>query len=445
MSLPGGWTADLDSRTATSHTPDEWGQIQRRALTEDEVRMMTGYYNSPEYTQGKAKAAEQAAADTDTDFGNYIPGILGATVMGMMGAGAAGLTGGAGASAGAGGAMDMGVGLEGWMNSLNASAAGSAVPWGVNPQTIGDLYGPGNSFDVGGMPEYTSPASSGLPNVPTSIPGGGGGGGGNVPVQNSTSGASFGIMDALKAVGGPIVSGLIQSGSASDASKMQSQSSADAIAESRRQYDISRGDLSPWRATGGEAVDALGAKLGLHPGAGFGDLNKKFTVGDFYDDPVSQLGLQFGLNEGTKGLNRMAGARGMLNSGANVKALTRYGNDYAGSKAADSYSRFVNDQTNVYNRLAGVAGTGQTAASTTAQLGANNATNIGNIMTSAGNARGAASIAGGNALGGIFGNIGNYYGQQQTLDKLLGGRGMQNATTYGGGFDINDPDLVYQN
>ncbi len=72
-----------------------------------------------------------------------------------------------------------------------------------------------------------------------------------------------------------------------------------------------------------------------------------------------------------------------------------------------------------------------TAANTSAQLGANTANNVGNILTAQGNARGAATIAGGNAMGGAFNTIGNYYGQQNTLDKILAKNG---STPYNGTF-----------
>lgn len=169
-------------------------------------------------------------------------------------------------------------------------------------------------------------------------------------------------------------------------------------------------------------------------------LLRKFTLADFYADPVTKLGLEFGLNEGRRGLDNMAGARGMRNSGATLKALTRFGEDYAGSKAAESRGRFVEDQGNVYNRLAGVAGSGQTAIQNSGALGAsmagNNAAllnsggmNIGNLISAGGNARGAASIAGANAMGNGFSTIGNWWNQQNTLDKLMGrGAGSVNPS-----------------
>jgi hypothetical protein len=313
----------------------------------------------------------------------------------------------------------------------------------------------------------------------------------------------------------------MQADAAGEAADAQRQATEAGIAEQRRQFNLSRADLEPWRTTGTAAINKLGHYLGLGDGTGnasakrdwqsfydeylkkapmiespngggqwvtapqasdggggggtggseiwvkgagstadtawakaeadkafaaqsgaasatpdsdFGLLTRKFSVGDFYADPVTELGLQFGLDEGRKGITRMAGARGNRDSGETLKALTKFGSDYTGTKAGESYLRFVNDQTNIYNRLAGVAGTGQNAANTTGALGANAANNISNMYTAQGNARGAASIAQGNAYGGAGASIGNYYNQQQTLDKILnrggGGSSYNSAGTF---------------
>ncbi len=161
-------------------------------------------------------------------------------------------------------------------------------------------------------------------------------------------------------------------------------------------------------------------------------LTRKFTVDDFWKDPVTELGLEFGLSEGTKALDRMSGARGMRNSGQALKELTRFGTDYTGTKAAESRNRYVNDQDTIYNRLAGVAGSGQTAATNTASMGTGIAQNIGNIQTAAGNARGAAAIAGGNAWGGAFNRVGDWWNQKQTLDRIYPqGSGASNYNSSG--------------
>lgn len=155
----------------------------------------------------------------------------------------------------------------------------------------------------------------------------------------------------------------------------------------------------------------------------FGSLNKKFSVGDFWEDPVTKLGYQSGLDLGTKAINNMAGASGMRRSGQTLKGLTKFGEDYAGSKAADSESRFYGDQDRTLNRLLGTSGSGQAATNTVAGAGQNTASNIGNIMTAEGNARGAAGIAKANSFATGLNTVGNWWNQQNTLDKILGAGG----------------------
>ncbi len=175
----------------------------------------------------------------------------------------------------------------------------------------------------------------------------------------------------------------------------------------------------------------------------FGSLNKKFSVADFWADPVTQLGYQFGLDQGNKSLTNSARARGVSLSPQTAMALTRYGTDYAGTKAADSSSRFYGDQDRTFNRLAGVAGSGQASTNSVAGMGANTATNVGNLITSGANARGAAGIAGANAIaGGVASGINNYQ-STSLLDRILkqgqAGGGASGGTwgDYSAGGSIN--------
>lgn len=167
-------------------------------------------------------------------------------------------------------------------------------------------------------------------------------------------------------------------------------------------------------------------------GATEAPLNRRFTTADFYNDPVTQLSLKYGLELGERGLRQNAAAGGMRRSGQTLKALTQFGQDYAGSKAGDSYNRFYADQDRIFNRLSGVAGTGQTATVNTAALGANTANNIGGLVTAGANARGAAGIAGANAWAGAGNNMANWYQQQQYINAL-NNRNRNNGTTSSGG------------
>ena len=246
------------------------------------------------------------------------------------------------------------------------------------------------------------------------------------------------MFGAIAAVAGGALGGMFAAEGASDAARIQAGAADRASALSQGQYDQNRADLAPYREAGYAGLTRLRDLLGIGatPNANAEGV-RKFTVGDFYNDPVNQIGMQFGLDEGRKGIERSAAARGSLNSGATLKELTRYGTDYAGQRAGESYNRFVNDQTNLYNRYAGIAGTGQNAANTTAAMGTQNANTIGNYLTGAGNARGAAAIAGANAWGGAAGNIGNYFGQSSMLDKILNRGGAAGGGMPYTGYGVN--------
>lgn len=88
-------------------------------------------------------------------------------------------------------------------------------------------------------------------------------------------------------------------------------------------------------------------------------------------------GYQFGLDQGMKAVQASAAARGGLNSGATLKALQRYGNDYADQQGYTPYM----------NRLAGLFGGAQTAASSMGQAGQNYASAYGQNMGDASAAR----------------------------------------------------------
>lgn len=148
-------------------------------------------------------------------------------------------------------------------------------------------------------------------------------------------------------------------------------------------------------------------------------------------DLASEPGYQFGLNQGTQGIERGQAARGNFLSGAAMKELTRFNEDYAGTKYNEGFNRAYNtyntnqtgrlneyntnltrrqnewntnlgaynqNRNTIYNFLTGASNTGQASA---ARVGANNqqvANSVGNNLTSAGNAQAASTIASGNAL-----------------------------------------------
>lgn len=188
-------------------------------------------------------------------------------------------------------------------------------------------------------------------------------------------------------------------------------------------------DIAPtWGVNG--VVDESGNTAWVKPGmesstpqqsSAASPLLRTFNSTDLANDPVYNSGLQFGMDEGTKALERHAAATGSYDSGAGAKAIARFANDYGSTKAADSRSRFVEDQNNAFGKLSSIAGMGQGSTNVGVSAGANNASNISSLISGQGNANAASSIAAGNAVAGGANSVGNYYQQQQLLQQLSGG------------------------
>ncbi|MDJ0391374.1 hypothetical protein QMO56_25020 [Roseomonas sp. E05] len=126
-----------------------------------------------------------------------------------------------------------------------------------------------------------------------------------------------------------------------------------------QQYYQNREDLAPWRETGGNAL----AQIANLSGANGTDAMQN-ALGSFQASP----GYEFRVAEGQRGIENTAAARGLLLSGSALKGIE----DYRQNAASDEYS-------NYYNRLASLAGIGQTATNTTAQLGSTTANSLANI------------------------------------------------------------------
>jgi len=239
-------------------------------------------------------------------------------------------------------------------------------------------------------------------------------------------------------VGGALglIGSSMQSDAVSDASSTQAKSSADAIAEQRRQYDISRqdaqriydtsrADFAPYRAAGVNALSQLQSGI-----------STPTTAADVMADP----GYQFGLDQGQQAIDRKIAAMGGRVSGAAIKVAGRFGTNYAttGYTAADQRR---NDR---LNRLAALAGIGQTATGSSAAAGSamaganqaagiNAANNISGLMTGQGNATAGAQVAQGNIWGNAANEIAALYRRNNNnsgVGPMLNGGGFSNTPAY---------------
>lgn len=160
--------------------------------------------------------------------------------------------------------------------------------------------------------------------------------------------------------------------------------------------------------------EAYQAALARTSGPGFGSLMQNFTGADLQNEP----GYQFGLDEGLQGIEQMGRARGMSDSGATMKALLRYNQDYAGTKFNDAFNRNMANRNSIYSMLSGVSNTGANAAGQTAQLGANSANMGANLLMQGGDARASGIVGGANAINQGLGTWLNYRGNQDWLKAI---------------------------
>lgn len=199
----------------------------------------------------------------------------------------------------------------------------------------------------------------------------------------------MGLLGSVIGAVGSIIGGNAQKKAAKNAEQAQleavrlaTQQQDKALAEQRRQFDVSRQDQMPWLQAGQGALAQLVRDLP--------SLTAAPDASKFQADP----GYQFAFDEGQRAIDRSAAARGSLNSGGTLKALARYGQGMANQQYGTWYDRQRAQQADKFNRLSAVAGTGQTAATGLGQLGQNFAgqqsgtlSNIANNYLQGGNAR----------------------------------------------------------
>jgi len=101
----------------------------------------------------------------------------------------------------------------------------------------------------------------------------------------------------------------------------------------------------------------------------FGALTKQFTNEDFVKDP----GYDFRQKQGELGVNRNLATRGNYFSGAAMKELNHYNQDFASNEFGNAYNRDAAYKANMFNRLAGMAQGRQQANQYMGGLSINNA------------------------------------------------------------------------
>lgn len=349
-------------------------------------------------------------------------------MLAAAGAGAAGYLGNAIAGGGLGGMSGMDMAADAALGSGNNIAtagsmlggsgmAGTGIPafqqlpgYGNNVATLADASGAspftGATYDP--VSAYLTNGASEGSTIGNALTGAGGSAGavgagttagtlgtignalgsvGNLMGKKTING--FGLGDALS-LGGNLLNSYLGYNAANKAADAQVNAANQANQLAKYMYDQTRQDNMP-------ALEARNAGL-----TGYQNLLK--NPGSVTQDP----GYQFGFQQGQNAYDNSGAARGMRLSGAQAKALTRYGQDYAGTKYNEALGR--------YGQLAGI---GQPGTNTIAGAGQNYSNQFSQNTTGAGNAAAAGYIGGANAIsGGISNFLRNW--QESNLLKQLG-------------------------
>lgn len=198
-------------------------------------------------------------------------------------------------------------------------------------------------------------------------------------------------------VAAAIVGGAVIGGYATNrAAGKQADASEFATREQQRQFDITTENTKPYRDAGVKALGQFGTEI-----------DTPLDPSKVQMDP----GYQWGLSEGQRAIDRKVAAGGGRISGAALKSAAQYGSDYATTKYDAAYNRTNQARSERLNRLAALAGIGQTATGQVSAAGSNAANAIGNIATGQANASGAAGIAQANIWSGAGNQLAALYGR----------------------------------
>lgn len=130
---------------------------------------------------------------------------------------------------------------------------------------------------------------------------------------------------------------------------------------------------------------------------GYGSLLQPFDVEQFYN--YADPGYAFELQQGRQELQNSAAANSGALSGAALKDLLGYSQNFARTGYNDAFNRYQVQQGNIFSRLSDIARLGQSAAAGVGSAGTQLAGNAGQMISNAGGAAGAGLVGAGNALG----------------------------------------------
>jgi len=186
-----------------------------------------------------------------------------------------------------------------------------------------------------------------------------------------------------------------QASAATSAAELQNQAAQRAAEQQMQMFTTLNEQQKPYREAGYGALGKIGEML------------PQFTTTFTAADLNANLAPNYEFMR-QQGLGATGQAANVASPGSNVDlAKTMFAENYAKSGYQDALNNYRNQQTDIFNRLSGIAGIGQTAQGSAQALGSQTAANIGQLGIGGASALGAGQINAANAMSGGMQGIGN--------------------------------------
>lgn len=233
------------------------------------------------------------------------------------------------------------------------------------------------------------------------------------------------------AVAGSVISGVINGDSATQAGNQQAQGQDQATQLQRDMWNTQQDQQAPYRQEGINALNRIGILSSMDAMQGRSFLHT-FDKNDLNANMAP--GYQFALDQGNRATTNMANLSGGAFSGNTLKAISDYNVGAAQQGYQQAFENYNTNQGNIFNRLASIAGFGQTANAQSAGSAPGFANAIGGNIAGAAASRAGGTIGSANALSSGINNAGSWY----SLSNIMGNRGGGGTGGGNGGYSSSN-------
>ena len=198
--------------------------------------------------------------------------------------------------------------------------------------------------------------------------------------------------------GATLASGYMQGQAAKKAAAESAAATRYAADINKQMFDITNENLRPYREQGQATLKDLMTRMP--------ELTRGYTAEDFNQgiDP----GYQFRLAQGQKAFENQANRAGGLIGGNVMQGMQDYTQGQASQEFANAFGRNTTTQTNIFNRLKGLADMGLGATGTTAEAATRTGESMGSAAIAGGQAQAAGQIGAAKAYGNTLQGMANY-------------------------------------